>query len=119
MDEQLGEGERSVIGYWCDNHRVDVAASAAEEQIAHVSDLLKFFRSVIAHIVQSDRARGLLDYMAFLLVPPGDSEDVIASGRLLEQYPFCFTAMVIHSQANESAQRQDGTVSALPVGAVH
>ena len=80
IDAELGTGTRPVIGYWCDNHRIDVVASKAEEQISYVSDLLKFFRSIIAHIVGSDRARGLLDYFAFLLEPPSDKDEgIIAS----------------------------------------
>ena len=42
VDLALGSDQRSVIGYWCDNHRLDVVAGAAEAQIAYISDLLFF-----------------------------------------------------------------------------
>ena len=88
VDEVLGAGVRPVIGCWCDNHRIDVVASDCETKIAYVSDLLKFFRSVIAHIMQSDRAQGLLDYIAFLLEPPTESEEIIASSGSLSSVHF-------------------------------
>ena len=89
VDAELGAGERTIVGYWCDNHRLDVVASAAETHIAYISDLLKFFRSVIAHIMGSDRARGLLDYMAFLLEPPSEKdEEIIASDGSLSSISF-------------------------------
>ena len=57
-----------------------VLAGAAEAHIAYISDLFMFCRSVTAHIVASDRAWSLLDYMAFLPEPPSEEDEkIIAS----------------------------------------
>ena len=66
----------------CENHRLDVVAGAAEDQVAYVSSLFSFLRSIIGHIISSDRARGLLDYIALLLEPVENGDDVASNGSL-------------------------------------
>eukprot|EP00973_Karenia_brevis_P092477 12412603-Karenia_brevis.AAC.1 len=77
VDEVLGADTRPVIGYW-----LDVVASDAETQVAYTADLPRFLRSVISHIVASDRAKGLLDYIALLLEPPAEGDGVASQGSL-------------------------------------
>ena len=64
-----------IIGYWCDNHQTDIVAQRPEKQISYVASLMHFFRSLISHIMQSDRAQGILDYIS-LMVSAAEEADV-------------------------------------------
>ena len=82
-DEFCGADAMPILGYWCENHRYDQIASDAEAAISYVSELLAFFRSIVGHIVGSDRAKGLLDYMALLLETVDNAApDVAQAGSL-------------------------------------
>ena len=83
-DEFCGTGEvPPILGYWCENHRYDQIASDAESAITYVSALLALFRSIIGHIMGSDRAKGLLDYMALLLETDDNAAPDVAQGGSL------------------------------------
>jgi len=56
-----------IIGYWCDNHELDLTSAQPERQIEYVANLMHFFRSIITHVMQSDRAQGLLDYISLMV----------------------------------------------------
>lgn len=64
-----------IIGYWCDNHELDLISEEPERQIVYVSNLMHFFRSIITHIMESDRAHGVLDYISLMVTAATESSD--------------------------------------------
>ena len=61
------EERKAIIGYWCDNHKLDLVAGDVEDRIPYIGTLLHFLRSIVTHVMGSDRAKGILDYIAFMI----------------------------------------------------
>jgi hypothetical protein len=74
--EVLGDSFPSILGYWCANHRIDLAPAAADRKFNYTTTLLAFFRSLTGHVMFSGRARGILDFLARALYDEnGPNED--------------------------------------------
>jgi hypothetical protein len=61
------EERKAIIGYWCDNHKLDLVAGDVEDLIPYIGSLLHFLRSIVTHVMGSDRAKGMLDYIALMI----------------------------------------------------
>ena len=66
-EEVCGKESVGIIGYWCDNHRVDKIVAKPEKEPAYISDLMGWFRSLCGHVVSSDKAKASLDYIALMI----------------------------------------------------
>jgi V8-like Glu-specific endopeptidase len=41
------EERKAIIGYWCDNHKLDLVAGDVEDRIPYIGTLLHFLRSIV------------------------------------------------------------------------